>query len=155
MAHMTLSQLRDKLEGVLEDLGYGEEQSKALRSDIARILGDLEEDPRAFIKMMGRTPQEYAEWRRRAKAALNFKRRESHGLRNRMKDLRAEQQRLEGVIAAEESGYRGDDPLLLLGAMTRILGRACRETGYRLSREEEGVMNAAKATLGLLDKPFA
>lgn len=152
---MTLSELQERLEEVLEDLGYGDETLKAVRVDIARITGDLAEDPGAFIKLMGRSPSEYAAWRRRAKSALNHKRKESHSLRNRMRDLRDEQQRLENLISAEETSYRGDDPMKLLAAMTRVLGSVCRESGYRLTDDQEGVMNAAKASLGLLDKPFA
>lgn len=155
MPHMGLTELRERLEEVMEDIGYGEETLRQVRADITRIASDLAEDPTVFCKTMKKLPGEYPEWRRRAKSALNHRRKDAHALGNKMKDLRDEQQRLENLISAEESSYQGDDPKLLLSAMTRILLRACRNSGHRLSREEEGVVNAARVSLGLLDKPFA
>lgn len=154
MAHMGLRELQERLEEVKEDIGYGEETLSEIRAAITRMTSDLAEDPQVFIATTRKSPHEYAEWRRRAKAALNHKRKDSHHLRNRLKDLRDEEKRLEELISAEQSGYLGDDPERLMSALVRILGQVCRKTGHRMTQEEEGVLRAAKASLGLLDKPF-
>ncbi len=151
----TIDRLRERLDTTIENHTYLEDDLQMTEESIEFIEGDLKATPEEFVATTGKEREEFFQWQRKAKGALHHKKEHARNLKRQLADVKLERSRLEMLLRAEESDYRGDDPLRLLLAMDRMLREVMEEVGYEPSEEQDTLLAVVKAELGELDQRYA
>lgn len=140
-----LSRDLERIDSLLADIAA---ERKLEEEALALIESDLSNTVEEFVADTQRSPEDYHAWRRKAKLARLHKQRRLAQLDERRKDAEADRARVQMLLLATRSGYRGSDPLRLLDATLLLLLDVVERAKVTLDEQETGLVVAARLACG-------
>lgn len=135
----------DHIDSRLSDLA---EVEAGLLDSLKHIGIDMDNTLAEFIGTTGRDPSEYHPWRRKAKLARYHKDKALSRVRSERMELMAARTRVQMLLLASESGYRGEDSLGLLKATFLLLMSVLDQTKFVIEPEDAGLISAVQLHCG-------
>lgn len=146
-----IERYREMLKQTQRKLDDSNERIDALEETCLHIEADLSSTLPEYVETTGEQPHMYYGWRRRAKTALFHKQQALRQEKNHQWALRTQVARLEMIVKAMESGYRGEDEVQLLRAMLHLVNDIVTSTSYDVDEEQQGLLAVVSHRLGNLE----
>lgn len=115
---------------------------------LRKIEIDIDNTLPEYVATTGRDPEEYYRWKRRAKLARYHKLKAIDKLHEQIIATRADLSKQRMLLVSEESGYRGENAIGLLGALYHLTMQTLEHTGHKLDPNEIGLLMLVRARLG-------
>lgn len=140
-----LTRSLERVDAILADLA---DEEKQVAEAIENIELDLANSAEAFVATTGKSKEEFYVWRKRASAARLFKQRRLNKVRELRRDAEADRARVQMLLLADKTGYRGQDPLKLLDALYLLTMEVLDRSGVQLDEHETGLLMAVRLQCG-------
>lgn len=144
---------RALLADIKQRIQESSERVDALAETCLHIESDLDSTLPEFVETTGEQPHAYYSWRRRAKTALYHKQRSLAVEKKNLDSLKMSAERLEMLVKAFESGYRGEDTEQLLLALLHLVQDVISATRYKVDEEQVGLLACVSYRLKRLQAP--